>query len=63
MNNIERERVHGRIITSFYMNRGDLEKVEQETGYDLVLVKKVTDKLRKRMKYDISYHLANINGG
>ncbi len=60
MNNIERERVHGRINTSFYMNRGDLEKVEQETGYDLVLIKKVTDKYRKRMKYDVSYHLANM---
>ena len=42
------------------MNRGELEKVEQETGYNLVLIKTVTDKLRKKLKYDISYHLANI---
>lgn len=57
MNNIEKQLIHNKIMTSFYMNRGDINKVVEETGYPAEHVRKVTEKLRRGMKRDVSYQV------
>lgn len=55
---IEKFRVDNKICVSFWKHRGNIEAISNETDIAIEYVKKVTDKLKRKMKKDVSYNIA-----
>jgi len=56
--NIKKFNLDNRIALSFYKHRGDVEAVAEEIRVELPYVKKITSKLKRKIKRDVASHLA-----
>jgi hypothetical protein len=54
----EKQKVELKIATSFYKHRGNVDDVSSELGINPSYIKKVTDKLRRRMRRDVATQVA-----